>query len=365
MHSAVIVTAQEQVASSLQERGVRMRQCGQSPTRVRFEDESEKEAKRRYLDRVRQRGPVVVEKSQSTHQHKPEPEESRGSAINWVNVGIPVAILTNEGECLAAMVPKEEILRTCEACGSILRHAQTNDMSSKPTHGCTYSQGKTSARWATPDQTSHESISPTFMEGISLTRGQSLDESAEKQDVGNAGESVSGFGKLRRRSRKGESRVETGLGPYAQSQDLWAQRRNSKTRSSLEDQTTRSKVLKMPAQGETSTDSPQLPIKSALKSGSKSKQTGPRVVKLMPSVQYRLIHLDHKLDGGSHQENVQADEHLSVTLSASQQVLPVTSGLTSCIRPSSLRYTSAMLTTDLQALTIWDTAGDTVTGKVI
>ncbi|XP_057190450.1 uncharacterized protein si:ch211-13f8.1 [Triplophysa rosa] len=141
-------------------------------------------------------------------------------------------------------------------------------------------------------------------------------------------------------------------------------RRNSKTRSSLEDQTTRSKVLKTPTQSETSTDSPQLPIKSALKSGSKSKQTGPRVVKLMPSVHYHLIHLDHKLDGGSHQENVQADEHLSVTLNASPQVLPVTSGLTSCIRPSSLRYTSAMLTTDLQALTIWDTAGDTVTGHL-
>lgn len=342
-----------------------MRRCGQSPTRVRFEDESEKEAERRYLERVRQRGPVVVEKSQSTQQHKPEPEESRGSAISWVNVGIPVAILTNEGECLAAMVPKEEILRTCEACGSILRPAQTNDFSSKPSHGVTDSQGETSPRWVTPDQTSHETISPTCMEGITLTRGQSLDESVGKQDVGSAGESVSAFGKLRRRSRKGESRVETGLGPYARSQDLWAQRRNSKTRSSLEDQTTRSKVLKMPTVGDTSTDSPQLPIKSALKSSSKSKQTGPRVVKLMPSVQYRLIHLDHQLDGGSHQENVQADEHLSVTLSASSQVLPVTSGLTSCTRPSSLRYTSAMLTTDLQALTIWDTAGDTVTGKVI
>ncbi len=134
MHSAVLVTAQEEASSPLQspdirgrnhERGVRSRRYGQSPTRVRFEDESEKEAERRYLERVRERGPVVAEKSHSTQQLKAEadyniPEDGRGAAINWANVGIPVAILTKKGECLAAMVSKYDMRRTCEACGSIL-----------------------------------------------------------------------------------------------------------------------------------------------------------------------------------------------------------------------------------------------------
>ncbi|XP_065122043.2 uncharacterized protein [Paramisgurnus dabryanus] len=374
MRSTVIVTAQEQAALQQQdirgrnhERVVRSRRCGQSPTRVRFEDESEKEAERRYLERVRQRGPVVVDKSHSVL----EPEESRASAINWVNVGIPLAILTKDGECVATMVPKEEIVRACGACGSILGPAQTSDSSS--THSGT-DRGTAAARWVSPG---HETVSDTIMKGITLTKGPSLDKSVGKEGVGGAGESMSAFGKLRRRSRKGESRIETGHGPYARSQDLWAQRRNSKTRSSVEDQTTRTKVINRPEQGvtfavETSSehetnvrDSPfQLPIKSALKSGSRSKQTGQRVVKLMPSVQYRLIHLDHKLDGGSHHENIQPDDHLSVTFSASSQVLPVTSGLTSSNRSSSLRYSSAMLTTDLQGLTIWDTAADTVTGHL-
>ncbi|XP_048018181.1 uncharacterized protein KIAA1614 isoform X1 [Megalobrama amblycephala] len=394
LHSAVLVTAQEEVTSPLQspdvrgrnhDRGVRSRRYGQSPTRVRFEDESEKEAERRYLERVRERGPVVVEKSHSNQQLKTDPvynisEESRGKAINWVNVGIPVAILTKEGECLAAMVPKDEMLRTCETCGSILGPAQTKDCPSKATQSIVDSREKAVPRWVGPNQSCRRTIHPTFTESITFTGGISLAETVGRGGVGGAGESMSAFGKLRRRSRKGESRVETSNGPYARSQDLWAQRRNSKTRSSLEDKTTRSKVLKTSAQGSTETspdhenkdlssnvrDSPpHLPIKSALKSGSKSRPTGQRVVKLMPSVQYRLIHLDHKLDGGSHHENIQPEEHLSVTLSASPQVHPVTSGLTSCNRPSSLRYSSSMLTTDLQALTIWDSAGDPVTGHVV
>uniref|UniRef100_A0A9J8CVY8 Si:ch211-13f8.1 n=1 Tax=Cyprinus carpio carpio TaxID=630221 RepID=A0A9J8CVY8_CYPCA len=392
LHSAVLVTAQKEVTSPLQspdirgrnhERGMRSRRYGQSPTRVRFEDESEKEAKRRYLERVRERGPVVAEKSHSTQQLKSDPvhnipEESRGAAINWVNIGIPVAILTKEGECLAAMVSKEDMLRTCEACGSILGPAQNKDCHSQPTHNIANSQEKAAPRWVTPGQSCHRTIHPTFMESITFTGGISLAESVGRGGVGGAGENTSAFGKLRRRSRKGESRVESGNGPYARSQDLWAQRRNSKTRSSLEDKTTRSK-LKTPEQGatETSTDlenkdlssnvkdsPPHLPIKSALKSSSKCRPTGQRVVKLMPSVQYRLIHLDHKLDGSSHHDNILPEEHLSVTLSASPQVHPVTSGLTSCNRPSSLRYSTSMLTTDLQALAIWDSAGDLVTGHL-
>ncbi|XP_073705328.1 uncharacterized protein [Garra rufa] len=390
LHSAVLVTAQEEVTSPLQspdirgrtlERGVRSRRYGQSPTRVRFEDESEKEAERRYLERVRERGPVVTEKSHSTQKAEPVyniPEEGRGAAINWVNVGIPVAILTKEGECLAAMVPKDEILRTCEACGSILGPAQTKDCHSQSTHSIGDSQEKASPRWVPPGQPCRRTNHPTFKESIVFTGGVSLAESVGRGGVGGAGESTSAFGKLRRRSRKGESRGETSNGPYARSQDLWAQRRNSKTRSSLEDKTTRSNA-KTPAQGasETSPDlenkdlsrdakdsPPHLPIKSALKSGSKTRPTGQRVVKLMPSVQYRLIHLDHKLDGSSHLENIQPEEHLTVTISASPQVHPVTSVLTSCTRPSSLRYSSSVLTTDLQALTIWDPAGDLVSGHL-
>ncbi|XP_072544753.1 uncharacterized protein [Salminus brasiliensis] len=383
-HRTIIVATQEQlvppgvqlleVRGRNSEREVPPRRHGQSPTRVRFEDESEKEAERRYLDRVRERGPVVAERSQASQQPKAEQiltisQMSKGPGSSWGSVGIPVAILTNEreGTSLETVVLKED-LRKCEACGSILApvHAKESE-----------AQGKQSPRWVTPGHSSRQIIRPALLGEEMLTGGCNLAESVEVAEVGGAGDRVSAFGKLRRRSRKGDSRVETGYGPYARGQELLAQRRNSRTRSSLEDiHSLRSKQSETPTRGVTfaidtlpgadpsqpttsrnarDSPGPQLPIKSALKSASKSRPTGQRVVKLLPSVQYRLIHLDKQVEGGSHHPDAAPEEHLSVTLATSSQASQATSGLTPCIKPSSLRYSSPVLTPELQALAIWDT----------
>ncbi|XP_036451900.1 LOW QUALITY PROTEIN: uncharacterized protein si:ch211-13f8.1 [Colossoma macropomum] len=392
-HRTIIVATQEQlvpppvqlleVRGRNSERGITLRRHGQSPTRVRFEDESEKEAERRYLDRVRERGPVVAERSQSNQQPKAEPiltisQVSKGSGTSWGSVGIPVAILTDEveGTSLETVVLKED-LRKCEACGSILAPVHAKESSSKSL--LSSAEGKPAPRWVTPGHSSRQIIRPALLGGVMLTEGSNLAENVEVAAVGGAGERMSAFGKLRRRSRKGESRVETSYGPYARGQELLAQRRNSRTRSSLEEVTgLRSKQTETPTRGVTfaidtlpgadtsqsmattsrnarDSPGPQLPIKSALKSTSKSRPTGQRVVKLLPSVQYRLIHLDKQVEGGSHHQDVAPEEHLSVTLGTSSQASQATSGLTPCIRPSSLRYSSPVLTPELQALAIWDT----------
>lgn len=388
-HRTIIIANQEQlvpppvqlleVRGRNSERGVPSRRHGQSPTRVRFEDESEKEAERRYLDRVRERGPVVAERSQSNQQVKAEPvltisQVGKASGSSWGSVGIPFAILTNEGEgtSLETVVLKED-LRKCEACGSIL--APVHAKEPKSSLGTAEAQRK-SPRWVAPGHSSRQIIRPAVLGEAVLTGGCGLAESVEVAAVGGAGERVSAFGKLRRRSRKGESRVETSYGPYARGQELLAQRRNSRTRSSLEEVTgLRSKETPtrgvtfaidtlpgadssqpMAAKSRNARDSPgpQLPIKSALKSTSKNKLTGQCVVKLLPSVQYRLIHLDKQGEGGSHHPDVAPEEHLSVTLGTSSQASQAPSGLTPCIRPSSLRYSSPVLTPELQALAIWD-----------
>ncbi|TRY88981.1 hypothetical protein DNTS_016481 [Danionella cerebrum] len=350
LHNTVLIAAQEDVNSALQspdlrgrnqEHCLRSQRYGQSPTRVRFEDESEKEAERRYLERVRERGPVVFEESISTKHIKGEPqnnikEKSGEAAVNWVNItGIPMAIVTKEGDCFAAMVPKDEILRTCEACGSLIGCLQAKDSQSKQAHSAMDPREKAVPRRINLPQSCNQTTHPTIMK--TLTGGGNLADVEGQGGVGGAGKSVSAFGKLRRRSRKGESRAETSNGPYARNQDLWTQRRNSKTRSSLEEKT--SEALKMPIQATIEVspdvenkeftnpvrDYPQpLPIKSALKSSSKSCLSGQKVVKLLPSVQYRLIHIDPNLNGASCHESIPTNE-------------PVTSKLSACSRPSSLK----------------------------
>ncbi|KAI4882233.1 hypothetical protein NFI96_003596 [Prochilodus magdalenae] len=393
-HRTIIVATQEQlVPPPVQllevrgrncERGVPSRRHGQSPTRVRFEDESEKEAERRYLDRVRERGPVVAERSQSNQQSKTEPiltisQVSKGPGSSWSSVGIPVAILTDEGEgtSLETVMLKED-LRKCEACGSILAPVHAKESSSKSSLGTPEAQGKPAPRWVAPGHSSRQIIRPALLGGVMLAGGSPLADNVEVEAVGGAGERMSAFGKLRRRSRKGDSRVETSHGPYVRGQELLAQRRNSRTRSSMEEISgLRSKQTETPTRGVTfaidtlpgdtsqsmattsrnarDSPGPQLPIKSALKSTSKSRPTGQRVVKLLPSVQYRLIHLDKQVEGGSHHPDVSPEEHLTVTLGTTSQASQATSGLTPCIRPSSLRYSSPVLTPELQALAIWDT----------
>lgn len=357
------------------ERGARSRRVGQSPTRVRFEDESEKEAERRYLERVRQRGPVVTDKSQNSAAAN-KSEQSRG---------ISMAAIRKEDEGAQAIIPQEEVVGKCDACGSLLGIIIAKDAHGQPVLSTADGRGTFVHTWVSPSLIDQPQSCDAG--NADLSGGAALADSVGGAGAGEggAGEQMSGFGKLRRRSLKGERRDDAGhvLGPYARSQDLWAQRRNSysKMRASMEDggNLLYAQRVPTPPQGVTfavdmqsmlghstagcgtsgilkDTSSPQLPLKSALKSSSKNQSSGQRVLTLMPSVQYRLVHLDQDKEGKPHHIELSADEQLTVTAGTSS------TGLTPCIKQSSLRSTNAKMTSDLPPQGLWETSSEAVTG---
>lgn len=382
LHKAVLVAAQEEIAIAPIklvdargrecERGARSRRVGQSPTRVRFEDESEKEAERRYLERVRQRGPVVTDKSQNSATKS---EQSRGISTATIRK-------EDEGSAAQAIIPQEEVVGKCDACGSLLGIIIAKDAHGQPVLSTADGRGTFVPTWVSPSLIDQ----PQTCAGgnTDLSGGAALADSVGGASAGEggAGEQMSGFGKLRRRSLKGERRDEAGhvLGPYARSQDLWAQRRNSysKMRANMEEgNLLYAQQVPMLPQGVTftvdmqsllenstavcgtsgkDTSSPQLPLKSALKSSSKNQSSGQRVLTLMPSVQYRLVHLDQDKEGKPHHIELSADEQLTVTAGTSS------TGLTPCIKQSSLRYTTAKMTSDLPPQGLWETSSEALTG---
>ncbi|XP_058250393.1 uncharacterized protein LOC131355869 [Hemibagrus wyckioides] len=324
----------QDVRSRNSEHGAHLQRQGQLLSHVHFEDESKKETECHYVDKVCKRKLGLMDSSLFNQQIKTQlpilvPQGSKDLGSSHGNVDIPLAILTNQGE--PSLKPEK-----CEACGSIL----TPSYPKEPRQNAE-GQRSSGNQLVTSGQSSHQIIQPKLLKGTLLSGSSSLDENTEAAGPSDAGERVSAFGKLRRRSRKGENRVETSHGPYARGQDLLAQRRNSRTRSSLEEVAgPRSK----PARGvtfaidsciPTATSSRnyrdpsgiQLPIKSALKSGSKSRPIEQQGVKSLPSVQ-----------------EVERSPHYAVStpqdLGAPSQVSQVSSGLTPCIKPSSLRYSS-------------------------
>lgn len=341
----------QDVRSKNSEHGGHLQRRSRLLSHVHFEDKSKKETVHCYLDRVCKHGLVLMDRSTTTsiNQSNQQPKAqlpltasqgSIGLGSSQCSVGITLAILTNQGDPSLETVLCKEEPRKCEACGSILTPSHL-----KESRQNAEVQRNSGNQWGTSGQSSHQTIQPNLLEASMLTESSSLDESTESAGASDAGDRVSSFGKLRRRSRKGENRVEASHGPYARGQDLLAQRRNSRTRSNMEEVAgPRSK----PARGVTFAidyftptatttrnyrDSAgiQLPIKSALKSGSKSRPIEQHGVKSLPSAQ----------------EVERSPHHAVVTtqdFGAPSQASQVSSGLTPCIKPSSLRYSSPAIT---------------------
>lgn len=322
----------------------KVREQGQLPNHVYSKDKPKKEEVCRYLDKVCEHGLVSKDNSLSNQQPKSQlpltvsqGTKSLGSSKD--SVVIPPAIMSIHGDSSLETVSCKDEPRKCESCGSILTPSHPKE-STQNLEG----QRNSGNQRVASGNLSQQIIQPNLLEGTLLSGSTSLDENADVKDTSDAGERVSAFGKLRRRSRKGENRVEASHGPYARGQDLLAQRRNSRTRSSLEEM---ARPFSKPVRGVTfATDffiptatssrnykdsaGKQLPIKSALKSGSKSKPKEQHGVKILPSAQ-----------------DVESPHHAVATpqdLSAPSQVTQVTSGLTPCIKPSSLRYSSPVVT---------------------
>ncbi|XP_076829798.1 uncharacterized protein LOC143475758 isoform X2 [Brachyhypopomus gauderio] len=246
-----------------------MQRHSRSPAHVHFEDESDKEEEQRHLDQANKRGPAVACRSKVSQQPKADAldvlQASRGFGAVVAGVGIPAATLINDGQGATL----QESFRRCGTCGSIVAAGPAKESSSGDGFVGARGQGNAAPPWITPGH---------VLGGVMLTGGCSLSGGMDATGVGVAGERASAFGKLRRRSRKGDNRVETSHGPYIRRQELLAQRRNSRTRSGLEDivgplsKQTEAPVhvtfdLDTSQEPRTARNSPglQLPIKSALK----------------------------------------------------------------------------------------------------
>ncbi|XP_017277870.1 uncharacterized protein si:ch211-13f8.1 [Kryptolebias marmoratus] len=340
----------------------RPRRYGCSPTRVRFEDESEKDAESRYLDRVRQRGRPGMPKSKAkegnTDPSSSGSERSRGHR----SVSTPPSqkqdelIISNE----ATTVVKEIIVlvKKCEACGSVVREPQPVSSPSDPQNNepqqsanSEESRGKTSP-CRVPSNKPEPSTRPKAPLTVTFAGAYVLGEDKESS----SGWKASGFGKLRRRSRKGESRMESGHGPYGPS---WAQRRNSNPRNRVNLSRAVSFAPGSPVAlepqlleasgGLRESSTPPLPIKSALKSSSRNRSAaGQSTVQFVPSSQGG--------EGGSQSLLDSSETRRESPVSFSQGA--TMSSPVPCIRPSSLRYPPVRVTTELPSAELWDATPD-------
>ncbi|MEQ2307885.1 hypothetical protein AMECASPLE_022671 [Ameca splendens] len=346
------------------EQAGRPKRYGCSPTRVRFEDESEKEAESRYLDRVRQRGrpgmPKSRAKESNTDSSSSGSEKSRGHrSISLPHSQKQEDLMTNDEKT----VIKEIIVlvKKCEACGSVVREPQpvsarsdlqnnepqqtsvSEDPRAKSTPVC-MSSNKTDAN-----------TRPKAPLTVTFAGAYVLGENKESS----TGWKSSGFGKLRRRSRKGENRLESGHGPYGPS---WAQRRNSNPRNRINLSREVSFAPGSPVAlephlleasgGFRDSPAPSLPIKSALKSSSRNRTTAAQ-----STVQFQ----ESPIQGGEgRSQSPDSPEARRESPVSSNQGSPAASSPVPCIRPSTLRYSPARIPSDLPSAELWDTTSDGV-----
>ncbi|XP_037643150.1 uncharacterized protein si:ch211-13f8.1 isoform X2 [Sebastes umbrosus] len=330
----------------------RSRRYGCSPTRVRFEDESEREAESRYLDRV-QRSRSGVPKSKSKESNTDS--SSSGSERSRSHRSVSSQKKDVEGVSGEPTTVIKEIIvlvKKCESCGSVVREPQP--ASSPPEPKNTEPQQpedpreKASPRWV-PHNKPEASTRPKAPLTVTFAGAFVLGENKESS----TGWKASGFGKLRRRSRKGESRVESGHGPYGPS---WAQRRNSNPRnrvnlsrdvsSAPDSPVALEPDLQEASGGLRESSPPSLPIKSALKSSSRNRSAAGQ-----STVQFQI----GGGEGGSSAllDSPEARSAVALTQGTSATSIPVP-----CIRPSTLRYSPARLGTDLPTAEVWDATPD-------
>ncbi|KAJ0011640.1 hypothetical protein NQD34_012615 [Periophthalmus magnuspinnatus] len=325
----------------------RTRRYGCSPTRVRFEDESEKEAQSRYLDRVRQRG-----RSKSR-----ENNQDASSGKNQRSVSVPPALVSVETQTVVREIIV--VVKKCEACGSIARETQAVTSPSEPQN--TDLQQLTSSEDPRTKQASKPvNTRPKAPLTVTFAGAYVLGEDKEVS----SGWKSSGFGKLRRRSRKGESRIESGHGPYGPS---WAQRRNSNPRNRVNmprgvtfapgSPIALEPRLLEASGGTKELTGPPLPIKSALKSSSRNRVSPNQSVVQFQAGSSAGVEGDIEHD----QSEVRRESSpVSLNQSAASTNSPV-----SCIRPSTLRYSPARMTSDLPDADLWDSAPDGPAGLCV
>ncbi|XP_031710586.1 uncharacterized protein LOC116387528 [Anarrhichthys ocellatus] len=338
----------------------RSRRYGCSPTRVRFEDESEKEAESRYLDRVKQRSRSGIPKSKSKGSNTDS--SSSGSEMTRKNRSVSVPPSQKKevvGEPTTVIKEIIVLVKKCEACGSVVKEPQPVSSPSEPKNTEPQQpedpREKAAPRWV-PHNKPEASTRPKAPLTVTFAGAFVLGGNKES----NTGWKPSGFGKLRRRSRKGESRLESGHGPYGPS---WAQRRNSNPRNRVnlgravsfapDSPVALEPGLLEASDGLRESPPPSLPIKSALKSSSRNRSAAGQ-----STVQFQITSNQGGEGGSQHSALLDSPEARRECAVALTLGTPATSIPVPCIRPSTLRYSPARLTTDLTTAELWDATSD-------
>ncbi|XP_029309170.1 LOW QUALITY PROTEIN: uncharacterized protein LOC115022341 [Cottoperca gobio] len=335
----------------------RSRRYGCSPTRVRFEDESEKEAESRYLDRVRQRNRPGMPKSKSKESNTDSSSSGSERSRSHRSVSMPPSqkkeVVGVSGEPTTVIKEIIVLVKKCEACGSVVREPQPVSSPSDPKNTEPQQpenpREKAIPRWV-PHNKPEASTRPKAPLTVTFAGAFVLGENKESS----TGWKSSGFGKLRRRSRKGESRLESGNGPYGPS---WAQRRNSNPRNRVNlsravsfapDSPVAVEPHLLEASGLRESPPPTLPIKSALKSSSRNRSAAGQ-----STVQFQISSNQGGEGGSQHSALLDSQEARGQGAVALTQGTPATSNPVPCIRPSTLRYSAA-----IPAVELWDATPD-------
>ncbi|XP_077580620.1 uncharacterized protein LOC144201732 [Stigmatopora nigra] len=356
----------DQAVGSTGDQVGRSRRYGCSPTRVRFEDESEREAESRYLDRVRQRGRPTAPKSKTMDSNTDSSSSGSERNRNHRSVSMPPLQKQDIGVMVESSTVIREIIvlvKKCETCGSVVREPQPSSLAdpqivmSQQVGNPDDTRGKTVPCWVSPTKPEVSTrpkapLTVTFAGAFVLGEGKESSKSWKS----------SGFGKLRRRSRKGESRVESGNGPYGPS---WAQRRNSNPRTRVNLSRAVSFAPDSPVTPEPRMvgascgvrEAPTLPIKSALKSSSRN-----RCVAGQSTVQYQVAPNQGGDVGLQHLALLDSPDAQRESPASVVQGTPAISNPGSCMRPSTLRYSPARLNPENAATDVWEA---TLNGPVL
>ncbi|KAL7867138.1 hypothetical protein AOLI_G00149520 [Acnodon oligacanthus] len=338
------------------------RRHGQSPTRVRFEDESEKEAEFRYLERLRQRR-RAGERAQGLLGSKPslasyvngrgvETAQGKEDSLLWKYKNRKslegLANSSNSNGHYKSLV-HEVVGQQCNSCGTILDGQKAGEkildgnvsdslpLSLAPAD--VESEGKTVPCWVAPTLPNRlvriEQIKETYIGAVGTVIVDSDGTHCRGAVSMDCTSSRGSLQKQKRKSRRREGSPETTNNELVSSGSPPTSRPTTNGAdvhlpngtiavppNPYAPEQLEQKVPVMlcksqpnfkapvpppvPPTGEV--PSPQLsqpvppplqPRKSALKSASKERSNGQRVVKLMPSLQYRLVHLDSAEEGAS------------------------------------------------------------------
>ncbi|XP_055074396.2 uncharacterized protein KIAA1614 homolog isoform X1 [Misgurnus anguillicaudatus] len=305
-------------SSSSDSAGGNRRRHGHSPTRVRFEDESEKDAEVRYLERLRQRR-RAGERAQGLLVSKPNLSSYIGGQAE---TGYDSGSIFGKAKTRKSLVNghHQSPNRQCNSCGTFLHEfpgasLNSNTLSLPPTNG--EAEGKKIPCWVAPTLPNRlvriEQIKETYIGTPSPVIVQIDETHCSPVDNANVRGTLQ---RLKKKVRKLESKQEppdheklsiNGT-QMCLSNGLITLPQNPYATTDRCSPTSINKGLvapPLPPKGETPFSHPQpippplQPKKSALKSSSKSHSGGQRTVTLASSPEYRVVHLDSSEVGGA------------------------------------------------------------------